>query len=94
MQLNAARTCIVTGLPIVSSPRSLYLETGWRTLAERRTKKSILMYKIVDNKTPSHLNYQFSSSINVVSNYNPRNNTCYDLPCSFETVFFFLSTLQ
>ena len=38
VQLNAAR--IVTGLPVFSSLRSLYLETGWETLAERRKQKS------------------------------------------------------
>ena len=55
VQLNAAR--IVTGLPVFSSLRSLYLETGWETLAERRKtkKKLILMYKIIRNETPSYL---------------------------------------
>ena len=48
VQLNAAR--IVTVLPVFSSVRSQYLETGWETLAERRkTKKLILMYKIIKN---------------------------------------------
>ena len=38
LQLNAAR--IVTGLPIFASANSLYTETGWETLAERRKIKS------------------------------------------------------
>ena len=42
VQLNAAR--IVTGLPVFSSLRSLYLETGWETLAERRKTKKINSY--------------------------------------------------
>ena len=43
VQLNAAR--IVTGLPVFSPLRSLYLETGWETLAERRkTKKKVNSY--------------------------------------------------
>ena len=47
---------ICTGLPIFSSLRSLYLEIGWETPAERRkTKKLILMYKIVNEETPSYL---------------------------------------
>ena len=40
-ELNAAR--IVTGLPIFASLRSLYYETGWENLADRRQMKLILM---------------------------------------------------
>ena len=91
VQLNVAR--IVTGLPVFSSLRSLYLETGWETLAERRkTKKLILMYKIIKNETPSYLYDLLPSLVNNVSNYNLRNNTNYDLPlcslCSYETSYF------
>ena len=54
VQLNAAR--IVTGLPIFASKRALYYETGWETLAERRKiRKLCLMYKIVNNDTPTYL---------------------------------------
>ena len=46
IQLNAAR--IVTGLPVFASLRSLYYETGWETLANRRKRRKLaLMYKIV-----------------------------------------------
>ena len=38
VQLNAAR--IVTGLPVFASLDSLYYETGWETLSQRRTKKT------------------------------------------------------
>ena len=91
MQLNAAR--IITGLPVFSSLRSLYLETGWETLAERRkTKKLILMYKIITNETPSYLNDLLPSLVNDVSNYDLRNDTNNDLPfcrlCSYETSYF------
>ena len=87
MQLNAAR--IVTRLPVFCSLRSLYLETGWETLAERRkTTKLILMYKIIKTETPRHLNDLLSSLVNDASNYNLRNNTNYDLPfcrlCSYK----------
>ena len=37
VQLNAAR--IVTGLPVFASLDSLYYETGWETLSQRRTNK-------------------------------------------------------
>ena len=91
VQLNAAR--IVTGLPAFSSLRSLYLETGWETLAERRkTKKLIFMNKIIKNETPSYMNDLLPSLVSDVSNYNLRNNTNYDLPfCrlrSYETSYF------
>ena len=36
VQLNAAR--IVTGLPLFSSQNSLYFETGWEAIADRRKK--------------------------------------------------------
>ena len=42
VQLNAAR--VVTGLPVFSSLRSLYLETGWKTLVERRKTKQVNSY--------------------------------------------------
>ena len=88
MQLNAAR--LVTGLPVFSSLRSLYLETGWETLAERRnTKKLTLMYRLIKNETLSYLNDLLPSLVNDVSTYNLRNNTNYDLSfcrlCSYET---------
>ena len=91
VQLNAAR--IVTGLPVFSSLRSLYLETGWKTLSERRkTKNLILMYKIIKNETPSYFYDLLPSLVNDVSNCNLRNNTNYDLPfcrlCSYETSYF------
>ena len=71
---------------------SLYLETSSITLAERR--KKTLMYKIVNNETPSneYLKDLLPSLVNDVSNYNLRNNTKYDLLfcrlCSYETSFF------
>ena len=54
VQLNAAR--IVTRLPVFAYLDSLYYETGWETLSQRRTnKKLILMFKIVNNETPGYL---------------------------------------
>ena len=91
VQLNVAR--IVTGFPVFSSLRSVYLETGWETLAERRkTKQLILMYKIIKNETPSYLIDLLLSLVTDVRYYNFRNNTNYDLPfcrlCSYETSYF------
>ena len=53
VQLNAAR--IVTGLPVFSSLRSLYLETGWETLAERSKSKSVNSYVQNNQKRNSQL---------------------------------------
>ena len=54
IQLNAAR--MVTGLPFFASSRSLYFETGWENLADRRQiRKLTLMYKIVNGDAPSYL---------------------------------------
>ena len=56
MQLSAAR--IVTGLhvPVFASLRSLYYETGWKTLADRRKRRKLtLLYKIVNGDAPSYL---------------------------------------
>ena len=47
VQLNAAR--IVTGHPVFSSLRSLYLETGWETLAERRKPKKLILINVQNN---------------------------------------------
>ena len=93
MQLNAASI-----VPVFSSLKSLHLETGWETLAEcRKTNKSILVYKIIKNETPSYLNDLLPSLVYDVSNYNLRNITTYDLPfCrlySYRTSYF-LSTLK
>ena len=91
VQLIAAR--IVTGLPVFASLNSIYVETGWKTLAERRkTKKLTLMYKIVNNDAPSYLTDLLPSRVDVMSNYNLRNSQNFEIPfarlCSFESSFF------
>ena len=91
MQLNAAR--IVTGLPIFASLRSLYYETGWENLAERRKRrKLILMYKIVNNNVPSYLTDLLPSRVNENSTYNLRTGNNFEIPftrlCSYESSFF------
>ncbi|MEW8548488.1 MAG: reverse transcriptase family protein [Candidatus Thiodiazotropha sp.] len=91
VQLNAAR--IVTGLPMFASLNSLYLETGWETLSERRKiKKLSLMYKIVNNDAPPYLQELLPNTVMNTSNYNLRNSQNFDIPfsrlCSFESSFF------
>ena len=91
VQLIAAR--IVTGLPVFASLNSIYAETGWKTLAERRkTKMLTLMYKIVNNDAPSYLTDLLPSRVDVMSNYNLRNSQNFEIPfarlCSFESSFF------
>ena len=52
LQLEAAR--IVTGLPIYSSAESLYFETGWSKLEDRRKSRKLnLFYKIENNMAPN-----------------------------------------
>ena len=54
VQLSAAR--IVTGLPIFTSTESLYTETGWQPLQNRRyTAKMVTMFKIHNGVAPSYL---------------------------------------
>ena len=68
VKLNVAR--IVTGLPIFASKRALYYETGWETLEERRKiRKLCLMYKIVNNDTPTYLNDLLPNRVNETNNY-------------------------
>lgn len=91
VQLNAAR--IVTGLPIFSSINSLYFETGWDTLADRRKcKKLNLMYKMVNNDAPSYLSDLLPNRVGETTNHNLRNYQNFQIPfsrlCSFDTSFF------
>jgi hypothetical protein len=54
LQLEAAR--IVTGLPIYSSAESLYFETGWSKLEDRRKSRKLnLFYKIENNMALTYL---------------------------------------
>lgn len=90
VQLNAAR--IVTGLPIFASLRSLYYETGWDTLAERRKRRKLtLMYKIVNGNVPSYLTDLLPNRVNEANNYNLRNRNDFKIPfsrlCSYESSF-------
>jgi len=69
LQLEAAR--IITGLPSFTSRQSLYFETEWKNLDERREnrKLNIFFYKMHD-----------VNLANQISNYNLRNNDNYLVP--------------
>lgn len=84
VQLYAAR--IITGLPILFSIESLYLETGWTPLSERRKlAKLSTMYKIHNNLVPEYLKNIFPSTRSLESNYNTRNREDYTIPkCRLE----------
>ena len=76
-----------------SSQNSLYFETGWETLADRRiNRKLTLMYRIVNADAPAYLTDRMPNRVSDVSNYNLRNNLDINIPftrlCSFETLFF------
>ena len=73
VQLHAAR--IITGLHVFAPLNSLYYETGWESLAERREKKKLtLMYRIVHNDAPTYLTDLLPNRIQDISSYNLRNN--------------------
>ena len=84
VQLYAAR--IVSGLSVIASRNSLYLETGWEPLITRRDRlKLSTMFKIHNNLVPSYLKDITPGIRNVTSNYNTRNSSNYSLPrCRLE----------
>ena len=71
VQLYAAR--ITPGLPIISSRESLYLETEWEPLSERRrVAKLNTMYKVHNNLVPDYLKHIFPSTRRRESKCNTR----------------------
>lgn len=90
-QLNAAR--IVTGLPVFASLNSLYHETGWETLTQRRTNKKLsLIYRIINNDAPGYLANLLPGRVGQHTHHNLRNNQNFEIPysrlCSYENSFF------
>ena len=54
--IQTTAATVIAGAMKGTSTSKLYEEVGWETLAERRDKaKLIIMYKIVNNLTPSYL---------------------------------------
>lgn len=93
LQINGAR--IVTGRPVFTSIRSLYMyyETGWETLADRRKRrKLILMYKIIKCNAPSYLTDFLPNRVKETNGYNLRNRNDFEVSfyrlCSYESSFF------
>ena len=78
VQLNAAR--IVIGLPVFASLDSLYYETGWETLSQRRTNKKLtIMFKIVNN-VDHRLPQNSPAKQSRRTHYQLRNNPNYEVP--------------
>ena len=96
VQLYAAR--IVTGLSIITSRTSLYLETRWEPLVNRRDRSKLsTMYKIYNNIVPSYLKKITPAIRNTISHYNTRNSSNYSLPRCRLQVFsksFFPDTIR
>ena len=79
VQLEAAR--IVTGLTIISSKESLYVETGWEPLINRRKKsKLITMFKINNNLSPTYLSDLLPRQRISISGYETRNALDIEIP--------------
>lgn len=79
IQLEAAR--IVTGLPCYASRESLYLETGWEKLIDRRNRRCLcLMYNVVNENCPPYLTDILPPKISEISHYSLRNNDNFSIP--------------
>lgn len=85
IQLEAAR--IVTGLTKFASRESLYFETGWDTLDNRRKqKKLITFYKVHNKLCPEYLYDCLPPMVSDVNDYNLRDRENYILPrCRLRT---------
>ena len=88
---------IVTGLPAYASRDSLYLETGWEKLIDRRNRRCIcLMHNIVNNSALSYLTDNVPPRISETTNYPLRNSENFTIPSYRLTLTnssFFPSTL-
>ena len=71
LQLDALRT--ITGAVRGTSHLSLYKETGFITLSERRKRhKLILYFKYVNNMLPEHINAKFPRLVSETNPYSRR----------------------
>ena len=78
VHLEAAR--VVTGLPIFASRDSLYFETGWETLKERRSRRKLsVFFKIFNNTVPDFLT-SIITPLRRNNPYNIRNQNDFTLP--------------
>ena len=91
LQLDAAK--IVTGLPCYASRESLYQETGWEPLKERRFRhKLTFLYKIINGNAPLYLEDLLPIMVGEISSYPLRNRNNFNTPrcryISYEKSFF------
>ena len=78
VQLEAAR--IVTGLPKYASRESLYFETGWESLKDRRNRRKLtLFHKIFNCNVPSFLT-DITFPLISTNPYNLRNESDFLIP--------------
>ena len=78
-KLEVAR--IVTGLPAYASRDSLYLETGWEKLIDRRNRRCFrLMYNIVNYSVLSYLTDILPPRIFETTNYPLGNSENFTIP--------------
>ena len=78
VQLEAAR--LVTGLPLFASRESLYFETGWEKLKERRERRKLCTFhKIYHNLAPDYL-VEISESYSSANPYNLRRIDEFNIP--------------
>ena len=84
VQLEAGR--IVTGLPLFGSRESIYSETGWELLYDRRRVRRLsLFYSIHDKSGPEYLFDLMPLPVGSVSQYDLRNSNNYVIPnCRLE----------
>ena len=94
---------LLNKLPVRSlfhaSRDSLYLETGWEKLIDRRNRRCIcLMYNIVNNSAPSYLTDILPPRISETTNYPLRNSENFTINPSYRLTLknssFFSSTLR
>ncbi len=96
LQLEAARN--ITGLTKFSSKESLYCETLWQTLAERRKhRKLTTIYKAFNNMCPLYITDLIPDNAPTRANYTLRTNSNIRVPFARTSTFknsFIPSTLQ
>ncbi len=72
---------IVTGLTSYASVDSIYAETGWEKLSDRRERrKTVLFYNIVNQNVPAYLSDLLPRMVGQRNNYNMRNANDFTIP--------------
>ena len=67
---------------LYASRNSVYLDTGWEKLIDRRNRRGIcLMYTIINESAPSHLTDILPPKISETTNNLLRNSENYTIPC-------------